>query len=174
MKRIWIILLLAAVVPLAATAQKKSASKTDFKAFYDQYSGRENFTAIEITGEMLKLFANDESAKAKSKTNTFDGIDKIRIVVSEKPDPVFVEEIKRLPDRDFTLMTTVTEGGQHVSFYHRPYPKHGHKSEFLMIVYGGKDNLALNITGEIDLKNISGLSGIRISGMDKLDSAGKK
>ena len=169
MKRILMILLLAAAVPLTATAQKRSGSERGFQAFYDKYSGREHFTTIEVSGEILRLLNVDGAKKAKNgpAATTFDGIDKIRVVVSEKGSPDFVEEIKRLPGGDYKLLMTLVDSSQSTSFYFRKDMKYANRSEFLMIIYGETDNLALSITGEIDLKDISRLSDIGITGLDK-------
>lgn len=160
MKKILIIWLLAMALPLTAAAQK-----VNFQSLFDKYNGVEGYTTVEITGEMLKLMGGKDS----DSSGTFDGISMIRVIVSERPSDTFTDDIKQIAGPDHKLMTLVNDGGQQIMCYFRENYYNRRKSEFLIIGYGDKENMALSITGDIDIKKISGLSGIKFSGMDKLE-----
>ena len=64
------------------------------------------------------------------------------------------------PDNRFHLVMSETEGGQTTKFYLREAEFY-YYSELLMLTYGTKETVAVNIYGQFDLKQVARLSSIR-------------
>ena len=93
-----------------------------------------------------------------------DGIQYIRIVALDKGDGgQFVADAEALataPDNRFHLVMSETEGGQTTKFYLREAEFY-YYSELLMLTYGTKETVAVNIYGQFDLKQVARISSIR-------------
>ena len=89
---------------------------------------------------------------------------KVRIVALDKGDGgQFVADAEALataPDNRFHLVMSETEGGQTTKFYLREAEFY-YYSELLMLTYGTKETVAVNIYGQFDLKQVARLSSIR-------------
>lgn len=160
-----VLIMITLLAPLGAMAQKGN-----FSNFYDKYSGKSGYTTVSITGDMLKMissFAPDDELGSM-----LGGVNNIRIVMSDRSSGEFVDDLKKLNEgSNYRVMTSINDSGQNIVFYVKDKPgrSSGQISEFLMVVHGAGDNLAINITGDLDIKKISGLSRINIGGMDKLE-----
>lgn len=126
---------------------------------------------------MLKLsFASEKESKDEF-NKALKGLESIRIL---SPDSIlnarglnFYKEItKSLPIAQYEELMSVKEKDQVFKMLIR---KKGNSiTEFLMIG-GGKSNLLISITGNIDLKSISKLSkSMDIEGMENIDKLDKK
>jgi aromatic ring hydroxylase len=168
MKKYVIFLLL--MLPLALTAQQKS-----FKLLFDKYSGRDGYTTVGISADMLKMvysFSGEESDHEMTKL--INDIKGISIVVTERMNDEFIDDIEKMIDKYVGLktVTSINEGGQVTRIF--IVEKDTITSEFLMVSYGKQSNVVINIVGNVDVKQISRLSDINISGMDQLEDTNDK
>ncbi|MGI5834485.1 MAG: DUF4252 domain-containing protein [Bacteroidales bacterium] len=168
MKKYVIFLLL--MLPLALTAQQKS-----FKLLFDKYSGRDGYTTVGISADMLKMvysFSGEESDPEMTKL--INDIKGISIVVTERMNDEFIDDIEKMIDKYVGLktVTSINEGGQVTRIF--IVEKDTITSEFLMVSYGKQSNVVINIVGNVDVKQISRLSDINISGMDQLEDTNDK
>lgn len=166
-----ILLLFAALLPILACGQQRG-----FTAFYNQYSGREGFTTVEITGDMIRMMGNMivEKGSDADLSRMLNGIKSIKIVVSEHFNEVFIADMNKIVvNSPYKLMTSIVQGAQTTKFYFielvgaKKQSGETLASEFLMLSQGGEDNVLINIVGELDIKKISKLSNIKIGGMEK-------
>ena len=92
------------------------------------------------------------------------GIEFIRIVALDKGDGTqFVADAENLatnPEYKFQLVMSGTEEGQTTRFYIREAEFYDN-SELLMLTYGAKETVVVNIYGKFDLKQVARLSTIR-------------
>ena len=171
MKKTLLILLLC--IPIGALAQK-----TSFDSLYVNYTGKAGYTTIEISGELIKMLGSEsaDGKNDKSLSETIDGIKHIRIIAEEKPSSKFNGEILSISySGRYKLLTSITENdGKKLSFFFREGGNGKNAlSEFLMVMLSENGNMFMSITGKIDVKKISKLSTIKISGFDKLKRVDK-
>ena len=157
MKRI--LLLVLVLLPFLARSQNYSWK------FFDRYSDASGFTSVQFERKMMRMMSRQAAEQGDKKlAELLDGIQYIRIVARDSGDGAqFLADAEQLasdPDARFELVMSGTEEGQTTKFYLREaefYPY----SELLMLTYGPRETVAVNIYGNFDLKQVSRLSTIR-------------
>lgn len=157
MKRLLLLLLLA--LPLLSEAQNVSWK------FFDRYSAAEGFTSVQLERKMMRMMSRQAAEKGdEGLAQLLDGIQYIRIVALDGGDAErFIADAERLaanPAHKFQLVMSGTDEGQTTKFYIREAEFYNY-SELLMLTYGAKETVAVNIYGNFDLKQVSRLSSIR-------------
>lgn len=157
MKRLLLLLLLA--LPLLSEAQNVSWK------FFDRYSAAEGFTSVQLERKMMRMMSRQAAEKGdEGLAQLLDGIQYIRIVALDGGDAGrFIADAERLAansDHKFQLVMSGTEEGQTTKFYIREAEFYDY-SELLMLTYGAKETVAVNIYGNFDLKQVARLSSIR-------------
>lgn len=152
-------MLLLVLLPLAVSGQNASWR------FFDHYSKAEGFTSVQIERKMMRMMSRQAAEKGDDKlAELLDGIQYIRIVSVDGGDKEqFLSQALALVDNeksDFQLVMSTSEGGQTTRFYLRE-ADYSLDSELLMLTWGEKETVAVNIYGLFDLKQVSRLSGIR-------------
>jgi hypothetical protein len=173
MKKILIPVILI-VFSFAVTAQNNAVDQ-----LFARYSDKDGFTTVSISKAMFSLFASEQESKDEF-NKAVKGLESIRILAPDsaiqaqmKGKLNFYNEIsKSLPLSQYEELMSVKEKDQIFKMLIR---KKGNAiTEFLMIG-GGKDNLLICITGNIDLKSISKLSkAMDIEGMENIDKVNNK
>lgn len=148
-----------AVLPLLAHAQNASWK------FFDRYTKAEGFTSVQLERKMMRMMSRQAAEKGdEGLANLLDGIEYIRIVSLDTGDGTrFVADAEALaatPGYKFQLVMSGTEEGQTTKFYSRE-ADFTDNSELLMLTYGAKETVAVNIYGKFDLKQVARLSTIR-------------
>ena len=142
---------------------------------FAKYADKDGFTTVSISKGMFNLFARDDEPKDEF-NKAIKGLESIRILTPDETLPKgslnFYKEIcKTLPVTQYEELLSVKEKDQVFKMLIRR--KAGIISEFLMIG-GGKDNVLISITGNIDLRSISKLSkAMNIDGMENIDKVEK-
>lgn len=157
MKRI--LLLLLVLLPMLASGQNASWR------FFDRYSKTEGFTSVQLERKMMRMMSRQAAEKGDEKlAELLDGIQYIRIVAVDGGDAEqFLADARALvedSESSFQLVMSTSEGGQTTRFYLRE-AVYSLDSELLMLTWGEKETVAVNIYGLFDLKQVSRLSGIR-------------
>lgn len=157
MKRLLLILLL--VFPLLTHAQNASWK------FFDRYAKAEGFTSVQLERKMMRMMSRQAAEKGdEGLAKLLDGIEFIRIVAVDKRDAEqFVTEAEALaatPSYKFQLVLSETEERQTTKFYLREAEFYD-LSELLMLTYGAKETVVVNIYGKFDLKQVARLSSLR-------------
>ncbi|WP_418990637.1 DUF4252 domain-containing protein [Alistipes sp.] len=155
MKRLILILLLT--LPFLARAQD-AASK-----FFDRYTAAEGFTSVQLERKMMRMMSRQAAEKGDAGlAQLLDGIQFIRIVAADGGDArQFVADAEKLAAGDgFQLMLAGSEAGQTTRFYLREAEFNAY-SELLMLTYGAKETVVVNIYGKFDLRQVARLSTIR-------------
>ena len=157
MKRILILLLV--VLPFLARAQDVSWR------FFDRYSKAEGFSCVQLERKMMRMMSRQAAEKGDKKlAELLDGIQYIRIMALDGGDRTqFLKDAEELasdPVFKFQLVMSESSDGQTTRFYLREAVFNNY-SELLMLTYGPKETVAVNIYGRFDLKQVSRLSTIR-------------
>lgn len=173
MKRLIIPILLIAF-SFAANAQSSAVDQ-----LFARYADKDGFTTVSISKAMFSLFASEKESKDEF-ASAIKGLESIRILAPDsaiqaqmKGKLNFYNEIsKSLPLSQYEELMSVKEKDQLFKMLIR---KKGNTiTEFLMIG-GGKDNVLICITGNINLKSISKLSkAMNIEGMENIEKVEKK
>jgi len=170
MKRLLIPFLLIAF-SLVTKAQNSAVDQ-----LFAKYADKDGYTTVSISKSMFSLFASENESKDEFNSSV-KGLESIRILSPDEKLPAgnlnFYKEIsKGLPIAQYEELMSVKEKDQVFKMLIRK--KGNIITEFLMIG-GGKDNLLICITGNIDLKSISKLSkAMDIEGMENIDKVNKK
>ena len=157
MKRILILLLV--VLPFLARAQNVSWR------FFDRYSKAEGFSSVQLERKMMRMMSRQASERGDEKlSELFRGLESIRIVALDGGDgQQFMADAEALVNHanyHFQMVMSESSGGQTTRFYLREAEFYSY-SELLMLTYGPKETVAVNIYGLFDLKQVSRLSRIR-------------
>lgn len=151
--------MLLLALPLFAGAQNISWK------FFDRYSAAEGFTSVQLERKMMRMMSRQAAEKGDDGlAKLLDGIQYIRIVALDGGDGErFIADAERLAansDHKFQLVMSGTEEGQTTKFYIREAEFYDY-SELLMLTFGSKETVAVNIYGNFDLKQVARLSTIR-------------
>lgn len=144
MKKIAFIIALLLLASGALRAQTK-----EFMRFYEKYSGLNGYTTIEISGAMLKAMGGNVtvSSDADGGAELMNRMDRMLLVITDTADEGFESDIRRMiEDGGYVRMTAVNDAGVMSRFYF--IQTNGRRSEFLMTVTGGGDNVIMSITGD--------------------------
>lgn len=157
MKRIVLLLLL--LLPFLVRAQNASWK------FFDRYTQAEGFTSVQLERKMMRMMSRQAAEKGDDGlAKLLDGIQFIRIVSLDGGDKKqFIADAEALaatPDFKFQLVMSGVEEGQTTKFYIREAQYYDY-SELLMLTYGAKETVVVNIYGQFDLKQVARLSSIR-------------
>jgi hypothetical protein len=144
--------------------------------FYQKYANDESFTVINITPKMFTMFskidANDPDAKkVMSVAKKLTGL---KILVNEggKDANRLFQEANAMLSKDFEELMTIKDKDTNLKFMVKENAK-GNIAELIMLV-GGDEFVALTITGDISLSEISNIAkDMDISGFDKLSQVDK-
>ena len=160
MKRILVFLLAVMVfIPYLARAQSVAWP------FFDRYSKTEGYASVQLERKMMRMMSRQAAEKGDEQlAKLLNGIQYIRIVALKEGDRArLLEDVEALttnPLYDFQLVMSESESGQATRFYLRESP-HAFNSELLMLTYGEKETVVVNIYGEFDLQQVARLSTIR-------------
>lgn len=162
MKRLSLLLLLT----LFTLTSKGQAGAVD--DLFEKYAGKSGFTSVMISSKMLGLFATKESDDEEL-NNVMNRLKSIRILTVEDSllnrSINFYTELRKKTDFSGYDELMVVREGQNVTFF---LTRQSGKtiSELLLISGGTSGNTLISIRGDLDLKDISGLS--KSMGMDEL------
>jgi len=166
MKKVMIILAMACFAG-AAFAQKDPVS-----AAFEKYDGKEGFTAVTLSGDMLNMFSR--AVEDKHDTAFQSKITSLRILVREKdedvesPAPDFKTEVyDKLDKQTYKEMMTVKESDQHVVILVKE--NGGRISEMVLLVTGKADNVLIQAKGDMLLSEMADLGGkCQIKGFEQM------
>lgn len=156
MKRLLLILIL--LLPRLAAAQSNSVDD-----FFSRYAA-EGFTSVQLEQKMMQLMSRQAAERGdKGLAVLLKDIQYIRIIALKEGDGGrFVRDAEAAvaADRKFQPVTSGSENGQTTKFYIRETAL-SVKSELVMITYGAKETVVVNIFGVFDLRQVARLSTIR-------------
>ena len=156
MKRLLLILIL--LLPRLAAAQSNSVN-----VFFSRYAAAEGFTSVQLEQKMMQLMSRQAAERGdKGLAVLLKDIQYIRIIALKEGDGGrFVRDAEAAvaADRKFQPVTS-SENGQTTKFYIRETAL-SVKSELVMITYGAKETVVVNIFGVFDLRQVARLSSIR-------------
>ena len=148
-----IILIITIILPLAVMGQKSPVDK-----LFDKYANKEGFTTVNISGKLLGLASQADSAN-KATNEMLSKLTGIRILTVENEEITgkldFFEELNKegfFDNNEFEVLMEVTEKDEVVRFLAKDNGK-GKFSDLILVV-GGDDNALISISGIIDPENI--------------------
>ena len=154
MKRLLLILIL--LLPRLAAAQSNSVDD-----FFSRYAAAEGFTSVQLEQKMMQLMSRQAAERGdKGLAVLLKDIQYIRIIALKEGDGGRFVRDAEAADRKFQPVTSGSENGQTTKFYIRETAL-SVKSELVMITYGAKETVVVNIFGVFDLRQVARLSTIR-------------
>ena len=159
MKRLLLIFALCLFLPRSVSAQSSSVDN-----FFRRYDASEGLTSVLLEQKMMQMMSRQAAQRGdKGLAVLLKDIEYIRIIALKGGDSGMLvrdAEAAVAADRKFQPVTSGTEDGQTTKFYIRETAL-SVKSELVMITYGAKETVVVNIYGEFDLKQVARLSSIR-------------
>lgn len=156
MKRLLLLLIL--LLPCLAKAQSAAVG-----TFFGRYAAADGFTSVQLEPRMMRMMSRQAADRGDEKLAQLLGdIRFIRIVALKGGDAErFVDDAEQAIARaGLPLVTSSTENGQTTRFYLRE-ARLTDNSELVMITYGAKETVVVNIYGAFDLRQVMRLSSIR-------------
>jgi len=149
-----------------------SAQKDPVGLIFDQYSGKEGFTTVNITGEMLNMFTRME--EERKDTAIQSRLSSVRILAREMndenkgPGPDLKSEVyDKLDKKVYKEMMTVKESDKDVLILVKE--DGGRISEFLLIVSGKDESVLIQAKGDILMREMADLAGkYQMKGFEQL------
>ena len=153
-----LVLIMAMLLPLAVFAQKTAVDK-----LFEKYANQKGFTTVNISGKMLG-FASQMETGDKTTANILSGLSGIRVLSVEDESLNktlnFYEELEKdgfFKNNGYEVLMEVTDPDEVVRFLAKD-AGNGKISDLLLVV-GGGDNALISISGIIDPKDISKITG---------------
>lgn len=147
------------LLPLFVSAQSASV-----KSFFERYAAAEGFTGVLLERKMMRMMSAQAAERGDQElAKLLAEIEYIRVVALRAADAgTFVRDAVEAieADRKFQPLTTVSEEGQTTKFFSRE-PALSSRSELVMLTYGGKETVLVDIYGQFDLQQVVRLSSIR-------------
>ncbi len=148
------------------------AQNDPISAAFEKYNGKEGFTVVMLSGDMLNMFTR--AAEEKHDTVFRSKITSLRILVREKDHssgtaaPDFKAEVYDKLDRKvYKEMMTVKQSDQNVVILVKE--NGGRINELLLMVSGKDDNVLIQATGDMLLSEMADLGGkCQIKGFDQM------
>lgn len=161
------------VLLLTVVSNSLLAQSDAFVKFYDKYAASQQFTQVSVTSKMFSLFTELEPTDPQEK-ELAEVISKLKGLKVLAADSIsggkkYFAEAANAIKGSYEELMSVKNATEDVLFMIRE--SGGKISELLMLVGGNDKFFIMSLYGEIDLKQISKLSGaMRIKGMEYLDN----
>ncbi|HVI43326.1 MAG TPA: DUF4252 domain-containing protein [Chitinophaga sp.] len=169
-----LLLLIAVVMSMHLYAQSGGVADR----FFQKYENDRNFTVVSITPKMFSMFSkldlNDPDAR--NLMRVVQKLKGLRILSKEgtKDGPRLYKEAAAFLTSDFQELMTVRDKDSDLKFMVKENAR-GNISELIMLVGSNSEFMAMSLTGDIDLAELSQIaSSVNIQGMDKLKNLKKK
>jgi hypothetical protein len=166
MKRIVLVLATAAMT-LVVSAQKDPVA-----GVFEQYSGKEGYTTVNISGDMLNMMTKMQ--EERTDTTITSKLTSIRILAREKDcdNKAPVVDLKsevydKLDKKAYKEMMSVKESDQDVLILVKE--ANGRISEMLLLVSGTKESVLIQAKGDILMSEMADLAGkYQMKGFEQL------
>ena len=168
MKRVTVFLV-AIVLMAPAWGQSDDA----ITRFFSKYADDPDFTVVTVTSKMFSLFAelDPEDPAEKEAMEAISKIDGLKVLAlddSLKSMTIYKEAKSMIPTREYEDLMTVRHEGQDLNFMIKE--SNGVIRELLLLAGGDNEFFIMSLVGEIDLGQISKLSGkMNIDGFENLE-----
>jgi len=136
------------------------AQKDLVSAVFEKYAGIDGITTVNITGDMLKLFAQAEEQRRD--TTFFSKLSEVRILALEKScnSPVAFDMRSELYDKldksIYKEMLSVKQKGEDIVILMKEI--NGHIAEILIIAGGEDENALIQVKGDMLLSEMANLA----------------
>lgn len=145
--------------------------------FYEKYAGDERFTRVNISSKMFSMMADLEMEEEEDKEimEAMSSLEGLKILAGENLPNArkMFEEALKIPGAEYHELMTVHDDEDHVVFLVKE-DANGDIRELLLLVGSETEFVVLSMVGNIDLKNLSKLSGkIEMKGLDQLENLPK-
>lgn len=161
------------LMPVWSFAQDKSVAK-----IFDEYSGKDGFTSVDVSKGLFELFAQIEADDPEfdELQEALDGLESLRLLAysieedkgTQAEKQQFISNIKNsVPFEDFKELMVVRDGDDKINFYAK---SEGQViTEMIMLVDGADEAVFLSLFGDIDLNHIAKVgSSMDLGGMEHL------
>lgn len=139
-------------IVISLTITTLSAQKS-IDALFEKYSGRDGFVCVTISGNILKIFTNEDNKEKREDDFLPANLTEIRILAPENKD-VIVENFYELAMKgikigDYEEFMSVEKSNQDLKMFVRA---EGNKFREFLLIAGGEDNALIQIKGEMTFK----------------------
>lgn len=158
MKKTLIIMLIGLLIPVMGNAQN-----------FTKYENMKGVDAVVITNKMFKLLTkidlNADDPETQEYIDLIENLDEIRVFTTNQSSvrsQMAADVNSYLKNGSLQELMRVKEDGKMVKFYYKPGKTEDYVSQLFMFMEGEENNepvsVILNITGEINLEQVSKLA----------------
>jgi len=150
MKKIHLITLTVALLPLAAAAQHR-----DIEALAQKYSGREGFSTTVVKGRVTRELSRTLDIESVDISGIMRDISSIVAVRAERADAEFARDVRAAATATgYATVLSQSSDGEQISFLVSDHAG-GRRNEFVIVVLGRETNMLVSIVGDYTLKQIN-------------------
>jgi len=174
MKAIQSVVLIASLLFCCSISGQEASG---LESIFEKYSGNREFTVIEVTKGLFDLLAKIEmdDPELAEMQHAVAGLERLRVISLSANEnnadarAKFYNDIsKNIPESELNELMTVKEKDTDIRFLARY--RESVISEILMTLNGKDETVLLSLTGKIDLKHLSNISGVLdLQGMKYLE-----
>ena len=134
---------------------------------FDKYEGMKEVDAVVITSKMFKLLTkidlNADDPETQQYIDLIENLKEMRVFSTKSSyvrEQMAADVASYLKNNSMEELMRVTEGGKTVKFYYKPGKSEDFVSQLFMFMNGKGDepSVILNITGDINLSQVSKLA----------------
>lgn len=172
MKKLIMITIVGYLVAFQVNAQDAAIA-----SLFEKYADNEELTKVNVSQKMFSLFTNlePEDPETQELAEAISKLKGVKILASDSirnGRKYYQEATKNIRQSDFEELMSVRDGDKDMVFMIKE--DGGIINELLMLVGGENQFVAMDLFGEIDLKQISKLSkGMNMKGMEYLENIDK-
>lgn len=142
----------------------------DVKEIIEKFEGKTGITVISLNKDLLNMVSTSKQ-DSSDLGNVLKGITEIRILVIEKKNPeqkeLFKTMVQKMPVKQYKELMVVKDGKDQIKMF--AIENKGKITDFILTVIGENDNVLINISGNIDMRRLSGLyKDMNFSGFNHL------
>ncbi len=146
-----------------------SAQSDPVSKLIDEYTGKDGFIAITLTGDMMKMAA--EIQEYKSDTAFESKLNEVKLLVQEKSSDDRIDFYSELYDKldknVYKELIKVKEEDEDITMLAKE--SNGVITEFILIVGGDDENVLIHATGEILIRELGNMAaGFDFKGFDQM------
>jgi len=137
------------------------AQKDVISTIFDKYAGKEGFTTINVTGDMLKLFTQAEEQRRD--TLITSKLSEVKILALDKDCgqsavlDLKTELLDKIDKSVYKEMISIRESNENITILMKEF--NGRIAELLVIVDGLDDKVLIQVKGDILLSEMAQIAG---------------
>ena len=138
----------------------QSFAQTSIDTYFEKYREDDRFSKVSVSSRMFELFVDLEMDDPESQEmiETISKLKGLKVLIGEEvqESKTLYQEVLKNPAAGMDELMSVSDAEKEIRFFIKE--TNGKISEILMAGYDNSQLIVMNLTGEIDLKQLAKLS----------------